>query len=351
MEAIEKQEKMAVDDAMASLQDYLSGLLCLQGFLRHVRKTTKPYRVLQAWLDYEIQRVGEGHSSTAYDAENLRACLDEISDKSASGWLAPTWKVLQDFDEIHGDGLRSWAAQHGYSGFCLPAKQASPGGSGNTSKYFFCYFAVIQKQTVPSHSGTATAGITVQYIMDTQIQPAWWIGWFLKSGYKLYGWRKWLFLTYCVITFVFVGSYLLLSFIAIVYDQHGFSGFIKVIGSAIGVGIMGFLWLEPYVQLVNWRITMAPLLFTAFNEVDHAQLELVTLSDDPSGAKREIRLVRYSAQCPICSARVLLRRGGHQFPNRLVGRCEESPAEHVFSFDRTTLIGNLMICLLEVSVD
>jgi len=342
MEAIEKQEKMAVDDGLASLQDYLSGLLCLQGFLLHVRKTTKPYRVLQAWLNYEIQRVEAGHGSTAYDAENLRACLDEVSDKSASGWLAPTWRVLQDLDEIHGDGLRSWAIQHSHSGFCLPAKQASQGGSGNTSKYFFSYFAVIQKQTVPSYSGTPTAGITVQYIMDTQIQPAWWIGWFLNSGYKLYGWRKWLFLAYCIITFIFVGSYLLLSFISIVYDKHGFSDFIKVVGSAIGVGIMGFLCLGPYFQLANWRITMAPLLFTAFNEVDHAQLELVTLSDDPSGAKKEIRLVRYSAQCPICSARVLLRKGGHHFPNRLVGRCEESPAEHVFSFDRVSGCGQIM---------
>lgn len=342
MKEIEEQEEMAVDNGLAGPQDYLSGLLCLQGFLRHVRKTTKPYRVLQAWLDYEIQRAGEGHGPTAYDAENLRACLDEISDKSASGWLAPTWKVLQDFDETHGDGLRSWADQHGYSGFCLPAKQASPGGSGNTSKYFFCYFTVIQKQTASSQSATPSTNTSVQYIMDTQIQPAWWIGWLLRSGYKLYGWRKWLFFTYCVIAFIFVGSYLLLSFISIVYDQHNFSDFIKVVGSAIGVGIMGFLWLEPYVQLVNWRITMAPLLFTAFNEVDHAQLELVTLSDDPSGAKREIRLVRYSAQCPICSARVLLRSGGRQFLNRLVGRCEESPAEHVFSFDRMQQSGVLL---------
>ncbi|MDE1711999.1 hypothetical protein PWG14_04365 (plasmid) [Chromobacterium amazonense] len=343
MEAIKKQEKMTVDDDLAGPQDYLSGLLCLQGFLRHVRKTTKPYRVLQAWLDYEIQRIGEGHDRTAYDAENLRACLDEISDKSASGWLAPTWKVLQDFDEIHGDGLRGWAIQHSDSGFCLPAKQVSQGGSGNTSKYFFQYIAVTQRQTASNQPAKPTMDTSVQYIVDTQIQPAWWVGWLLKSGFKLYGWRKWLFLAYCLITFITVGCYLFLSFLSLVYDQHGFSDFIKLVGSSIGVGIMGFLCLDPYVQLVNWRITMAPLLFTAFNEIDHAQLELVTLSDDPSGAKREIRLVRYSAQCPICSARVLLRRGGRQYPNRLVGRCEESPAEHVFSFDRVSMVGRGLI--------
>ncbi|OQS45009.1 hypothetical protein B0T49_21945 [Chromobacterium violaceum] len=339
MEALEKKEVMAIVEGQVGPQDYLSGLQCLQDFLLHVRKTTKPYRVLQAWLDYEIQRVGDGHDTSSYKAENLRACFGETSDKPASGWLAPIWKVLQGLDEMHGEGLRSWTVQQGHSGFCLPAKQASQGGSGNTSKYFFRYIAATQKQTASNQSAVSATDTSVQYIMDTQIQPAWWVGGLLKSRFKLYGWRKWLFLAYCLISFIAVGCYLFLSFLSIVYDQHGFSDFIKVAGSAVGVGVMGFLCLGPYVQLVNWRITMAPLLFTAFNEVDHAQLELVTLSDDPSGAKREIRLVRYSAQCPICSARVLLRRGGRQFPHRLVGRCEESPAEHVFSFDRSNLSG------------
>ncbi|RAS09726.1 hypothetical protein DFO50_1331 [Microvirgula sp. AG722] len=297
MEAIEKQKEMVVDDDLASPQDYLSGSLCLQGFLRHVRKMTKLYRVLQAWLDYEIQRVGEGNGSTPYEAENPRACFGETSDKSASRWLAPIWKVLQGLDEMHGEGLRSWAVQHSHSGLCLPAKQASKGGSGNTSKYFFRYIAVTQKQTASNQFTTPTTNTSVQYIMDTQIQPAWWVGWHLKSGFKLYGWRKWLFLAYCLITFIAVGFYLFLSFLSIVYGQHSFSDFIKLVGSATVVGIVGVLCLGPYILLVNWRITMAPLLFTAFNEVDHAQLELITLSDDPSGAKKEMRFVRCSAQC------------------------------------------------------
>lgn len=342
MKEIEEQEEMAVDDGLAGPQDYLSGLLCLQGFLRHVRKTTKPYRVLQTWLDYEIQRVGEGHGSTAYDAENLRACLDEISDKSASGWLAPTWKVLQDFDEIHGDGLRSWAAQHGYSGFCLPAKQASQGGSGNTSKYFFLYIAVTQKQTAFSQSATPSTDTSVQYIMDTQIQPAWWVGWLLKSGFKLYGWRKWLLFGYCLIIFASVTSLILLSFLSIALDQHSFSDFIKLVASCFGAGLIGYFCLGSFFRLVNWRIVMAPMFFTRFNEVENAQLELVTLAEDSTGATKEIRLVRYSAQCPICSARVLLRGGGYQYPGRLIGRCEESPAEHAFSFDRVASRGQII---------
>ncbi|PXX51130.1 hypothetical protein [Aquitalea magnusonii] len=342
MEALEKQEEMVVDDDLASPQDYLSGLLCLQGFLRHVRKTTKPYRVLQAWLDYEIQRISEGHNTSQYDAENLRACFGETGDKTASAWMASTWKVLNDFEAAHGEGLRSWAAQHGYSGFCLPSKLVSPGGAGNTSKFFFRFIAVTQKQTASSQSEALTPDTPVQYIMDTQIQPAWWIGWLLKSGYRLYGWRKWLFFIYFMTILIGVVIYVFTVLISAVYSHYFFNNSTEFIVSAITIGVCGWLFLSPIVRLFNWRITMAPALLTAYKEIDDTQLELMSLPHDKNGAKKAIRLVRYSAVCPICLGKISLRSGGRRYPGRLVGRCEEVPAEHVFSFDRMRKIGVLL---------
>jgi len=49
--------------------------------------------------------------------------------------------------------------------------------------------------------------------------------------------------------------------------------------------------------------------------------------------------VRYAATCPVCNARVQVESGGREFHGRLVGRCQESPDEHVFSFDRVTRAG------------
>ena len=54
---------------------------------------------------------------------------------------------------------------------------------------------------------------------------------------------------------------------------------------------------------------------------------------------RSLRLVKYAATCPTCKAQVLLDKGEPDFPRRIVGRCHESPREHVFSFDRVSQTG------------
>jgi len=60
------------------------------------------------------------------------------------------------------------------------------------------------------------------------------------------------------------------------------------------------------------------------------------------GDLRLIRLVRYSAPCPICGTTIYLDKGEPDFPRRLVGRCNESPREHVYSFDRVTQKGSVL---------
>jgi len=47
----------------------------------------------------------------------------------------------------------------------------------------------------------------------------------------------------------------------------------------------------------------------------------------------EIKLKRYTAKCSICGGVVRIHKGGLAYPGRLVGRCDNSPREYVFSFD------------------
>ena len=89
-------------------------------------------------------------------------------------------------------------------------------------------------------------------------------------------------------------------------------------------------------RLFDDRIVLAHDLLVNFKEKP-AQFEL--LKDDEL---RLIRLVRYSASCPICGATVYLEDGAPDHPRRLVGRCHESPREHVFSFDRVTRRGSVL---------
>jgi len=93
--------------------------------------------------------------------------------------------------------------------------------------------------------------------------------------------------------------------------------------------------------LFEWRIIMAPTGMIALNELD-VQLEMVR---DPKLGRHDpatIRLVRYSSVCPHCGGMVSVVKGGKDFPNRLVGRCQENPSEHVYSFDRLSCVGRML---------
>lgn len=57
--------------------------------------------------------------------------------------------------------------------------------------------------------------------------------------------------------------------------------------------------------LIDWRIIMAPEHLMAFKE-DPAQRELLSHPTESGETTKEIRLVRYTARCHICHAKVLL---------------------------------------------
>lgn len=95
--------------------------------------------------------------------------------------------------------------------------------------------------------------------------------------------------------------------------------------------------LRPWHAVTRDRIRMAS--DTWLNLGDPAQIEICRIEKDS-----EWRLVRYTAVCPVCASRVFVEKGEPDFPRRLVGRCSESPREHVFSFDRITRRGTALIC-------
>jgi len=97
--------------------------------------------------------------------------------------------------------------------------------------------------------------------------------------------------------------------------------------------------LKPWVRLFEDRIVFAHDLFVKFTEKP-AQFELLR-----DGDLRLIRLVRYTAACPLCGATLYLEDGAPEYRRRLVGRCYDSPREHVYSFDRVTRKGRLLIPL------
>ena len=90
---------------------------------------------------------------------------------------------------------------------------------------------------------------------------------------------------------------------------------------------------RPWWVLVEDRIKMADEIWTSFSQRE-AQIELLRQE-----GRRQVRIVQYRSTCSVCGSDVHIEPGRREFHHRLVGRCAESPREHVFSFDRVTNLG------------
>lgn len=108
---------------------------------------------------------------------------------------------------------------------------------------------------------------------------------------------------------------------------------VLLIGFVAAGGAGWWFWVRPLVLLVSDRIVPAGEWIAAWRE-DPCQLEM---TKTPNG--RYIRVVRYSGTCPICSGQIELEYGFGDNRRRLFGCCTEAPREHVFTFDRVTLMG------------
>jgi hypothetical protein len=60
---------------------------------------------------------------------------------------------------------------------------------------------------------------------------------------------------------------------------------------------------------------------------------LIEWRSPPRFSDKSIKAVRYTAPCPLCEGKVVARSGGPRYLWGLVGRCDEAPSAHVFTFD------------------
>jgi hypothetical protein len=76
---------------------------------------------------------------------------------------------------------------------------------------------------------------------------------------------------------------------------------------------------RPWWQLLDYRVVSAPSAVVAFAE-EPCQLEMYR-----HAREKWIRLVRFTADCPLCGGSVELMPSKHDYRVPLVSRCLESP--------------------------
>jgi len=322
---------------LADTNDRLAALEAFLGFLKLQGRETQVLRVARGLAKGSRQRLNEGKALVAYNSVNVAALAEHtVAPELATTWLAKIWGNLEKRLEEWEIGIHEFARQAGLSIYAWPRKIAGAGGAGNNSTYDIEFLDLPASDAEPA--APAPGGIA--YVPDLTLKPAFWVKPLIQTGFALKGWRRVAFLLYGVGGIVVVGMLLALLWLALATESARIrtADIVTLVLSAALVGWLGYELLSPFWRLVDLHIIMAPDLLLSFRD-QNVQLEAAKEPVDDGQRVRVIRLVRYSAPCPKCGETVHLHGGRREFPGRLIGRCDEYPAEHVYSFDRFTKTG------------
>lgn len=306
-------------------------------FCRPDDRKTWALKVARALAETALERLRGGKQRAEFNSANVAEMVGHtVAPEAATSWLSGIWSKLKRGLDEREPGMQDTISQAGLPYYAWPRKTASGGGAGHSSTYAMDFIRLpkVEGETAPPPPGSIT------YVRDVTLRPAFWVRPLVEAGFALKGWRRYLFLWYGLGGLAFVGGLLVLLWtILTTQATRRPSGEIFTLLLLAGmVAWAGYTALRPFWRLIDLRIIMAPDALLSLRERG-VQLEAAKEPLEDGRSVRIIRLVRYSGSCPICGEVVHLQDGGKEFPGRLVGKCDEHPAEHVFSFDRHTKVG------------
>lgn len=61
------------------------------------------------------------------------------------------------------------------------------------------------------------------------------------------------------------------------------------------------------------------------------------------GERKVVRMLRFTATCPLCGGEVEVQEGRRAFRGRYIGACGRNPVEHLFTFDHVLKRGERVL--------
>jgi len=317
---------------------------CLIDWLEENTSDVKAHQILSALAKESIKLLASEESVRRFTGADIVEVIGG-DHKNANDWIDWTRTVVKYWDTKEKQ-IINLARKRGLEYYPKPERISTTGGPHQTTYLIKAepLLEIINEGELESSQeqlDKATEQQTTVYYEIEQnggVKPAWGAQWLFHDGQ--------IRLSHQWIQVILIGvSTLFASVIAFSYinwivlsvpkpiTTRDLTTFISIFVFPYAFWIF---FIKPLKRMFDDRIVPASNLLTSLQEKP-AQLEVLR-----DGDLRLIRLVRYSTTCPICGATIYLYDGLPDYPRRLIGRCYESPREHIFSFDRVTQKGTAL---------
>lgn len=318
---------------------------CVSVFLNRYRGPEKekiPFVLLSILAQETAARIDAGvpPESVTFDAQELAALcraaapIKGPAEGKESTWVSKNWKELEKLLLETETFLVNLAREKGLR---LPRldKQRSRGGSGQRSQYR------LLARPLPEVSHETRYKVPfggLRYTIERRRKVPWTLWLYVSRRFRTI--RRAVLLTLMAL-FLLGWLVLWLPLILRAFVPTEVDYFAVLFGSSM-LALGYFSFFGPLFSVNDWRVAALPFLFQPSNEREPLLLQEFRPPGDTE-SRRQIDLVKYTGDCPVCGDRIVVGSGGLRFWGRLVGRCRSSPREHVFSFDHVTLVGRALI--------
>lgn len=293
-------------------------------------------KVLTYLATQTMQSIKEGKGLPRISTKAIYLDLGGNPKLQPSTWLSPIWDGIEErhfpeieptlIEECRRAGLSAYPTlekDHGKPAYYRIGVKPVPASSDEP---------IGVEEELPKH--------TIRYKRDLSLKLSWLGKLFFSKELRWTPFKRYSYVIWQLVFLFSVGAFDLLLWGLLWFSTPPLSGQeLVVLSMAIGMPIGAYWHFRDIFRLFDDRIQIAPDWMLAIKEFG-ATVE-INRSKNPD-EDSTIQVQRYTSICPVCGRMIKLDRGEPDFPRRIVGRCEEHPREHVFSFDRMTKQGKLL---------
>lgn len=328
-----------ITNDQVDLDELVKTCNCLKEyFVQTSNSERKPVEIYLALLNMTTTYIEDGSNAAdlVFDANDI--CRKSVNPKETYS-LAKEFitRHRKGFDKLLKENLDEVAHFCSVKGVKYLPSILNTESQGGHKTFFYIGLTPLSDNIhheVELKSDSSKGNTSIEYSVSQLPKVATWVKPLLNL--KISGWKFYSYITLPILAFVIAYCLLLWNFFALSNTSLIYT---IIIGSVLA-GL--YCLLSPFYEAISKRIGLAPVWLTKL-KISSAQLRYVRTDSQRANGKaiRALQLVVYEAKCPVCGNEVLIEKGKYAHKGRLVGVCDESPREHVFSFDHVTKEGRL----------